>query len=163
MNKLTKTEITELDTEIKQLTIMTADFLVHHNTNVDKHNYILETIKKNFERQSEIDNKVAATNSLIYQSIEIKRSMFMETLAKSKMQADNEKKKVFEEKKKKQVEQELIMQQGKFKKIEEIFKDDEVNGKAWHERQEFKVLLNNLDTMKNLNKYQIELDSYCKE
>lgn len=68
MNKLTKTEITELDTEIKQLTIMTADFLVHHNTNVDKHNYILETIKKNFERQSEIDNKVAATNSLIYQS-----------------------------------------------------------------------------------------------
>ena len=68
MNKLTKKEITELDTEIKQLTIMTADFLDHHNNNVDKHNYILETIKKNFERQSQIDNKVAATNSLIYQS-----------------------------------------------------------------------------------------------
>ena len=87
----------------------------------------------------------------------------MDNLAKSKMQADNEKKKVFEEKKKKQVEQELIMQQGKHKKIEEIFKDDEVNGKAWHERQEFKVLLNNLDTKQNLNKYQVELDSYCKE
>ena len=41
MNKLTKTEITELDTEIKQLTIITANFLDHHNNNVDKHNYIL--------------------------------------------------------------------------------------------------------------------------
>ena len=46
MNKLTKTEITELDTEIKQLTIITANFLDHHNNNVDKHNYILETINK---------------------------------------------------------------------------------------------------------------------
>merc|ERR1712196_159351 len=61
MIKATKKEIADLETDIKELTIMTTNFLGYHNNNVDKHNYILDTIKKNFERQSEIDSKVYAT------------------------------------------------------------------------------------------------------
>merc|ERR1711976_188384 len=64
---------------------------------------------------------------------------------------------------KKQVEQELIMQQAKHNKIKEIFMDDEETGTPWHERKQFQTLLNNLDTRTNLIKYQLELDSYCKE
>ena len=68
MIKKQRTEISELDKDIQQLQFVSTDFLQEHNNNVDKHNYILDTIKKNFERQSEIDSQVANTNNLIYAS-----------------------------------------------------------------------------------------------
>lgn len=68
MIKKQKGEIKELDSDIDQLKLISADFLQEHNNNVDKHNYILETIKKSFQRQSEIDYQVHNTNNLIFQS-----------------------------------------------------------------------------------------------
>lgn len=158
MIKKEKFEISVLEKDIETLTGMNEDFVRSHNSNVDSHSLVIQSIKSHLDRQVRIDAQIGNTNELIFKSIEIKRNKHYESLAKDREREELEARQIFEHKKRKQVEHELGLVSKKFEQVKDIFEKCPTTNVDWEQKTEFTVMLSNLETLRDLERYSVELD-----
>jgi hypothetical protein len=158
MIKKEKSEISVLEKDIETLTGMNEDFVRSHNSNVDSHSLVIQSIKSHLDRQVRIDAQIGNTNTLIFKSIEIKRNKHYESLAKDREREELEARQIFEQKKRKHVEHELALVSKKFEQVKDIFEKCPTTNVDWEQKTEFTVMLSNLETLRDLERYSVELD-----
>lgn len=158
MIKKEKSEISVLEKDIETLTGMNEDFVRSHNSNVDSHSLVIQSIKSHLDRQVRIDAQIGNTNTLIFKSIEIKRNKHYESLAKDREREEAEARQIFEHKKRKQVEHELALVSKKFEQVKDIFEKCPTTDVDWAQKSEFLTMLGNLEKLRDLDRYSVELD-----